>query len=323
MKHTHQSFSVDPSILDEAAGWLVKFQSGEVDENDRLAFERWRTRSAAHIAAWQQAESVLNTFKLITPEIGHGTLAKLSNSDRRHITKILGLFIVAAPSAWLVSHYLPWVDWAADLRTATGEQRIINLVDGTHLVLNTASAVDINFSKDERQIKLLSGEIYVTTGRDPSVMYRPFIVQTPQGTIRALGTQFSVRRFDEYTRVVVSQGAVEIQPMHTQAMILQAGEQVDFWLDGIHSFQPADATSTLWTQGMFIAKNIRLVDLISELNRYRKGTIRCHPNVADMPVSGAFQLQDIDASLNLLEKTLPLRISGFGRYWVTIERHNN
>ncbi len=321
MKHSHQPLSIDPLILNETADWLVKFQSGEVDENERLVFERWRTQSAVHIAAWQQAESVMKAFKQITPEIGHGTLKRLSDPDRRHFNKILGMLVVAAPSAWLLWRCLPWVDWTADYHTATGEQKALHLIDGTHLVLNTASAVDIMFSQDVRQIMLHRGEIFVRTGRDPAVNYRPFIVQTPQGTVRALGTQFSVRRFDEYTRVAVSKGAVEIRPTHAQEMILHAGEQVDYRFDGTQSFQSVDTTSVSWLQGMFIAKNIRLADLISELTRYRSGIIRCHPDVANMPVSGAFHLNDIDASLKLLEKTLPLRISSFSRYWITIDRY--
>jgi ferric-dicitrate binding protein FerR (iron transport regulator) len=76
-----------------------------------------------------------------------------------------------------------WEEWLADLRTATGEQKSF----GTRLVLNTASAVDVAFSSNERLVKLVAGEILITTGRDPSPDFRPFILQTRQGNVRALG----------------------------------------------------------------------------------------------------------------------------------------
>lgn len=311
--------AVDPKIRKQAADWIVKFQSGEMNENDRLAFEHWRTQSAAHRAVWQQIESVLDTFKQVTPEIGHNTLRRAGQFDRRRMIKTLGLVVIAGPTGWLTWRYLPWESWAADIRTATGEQKSIDLADGTHLVLNTDSAVNIIMNAAERRIQLQRGEIFVTTGQDPVAAYRPFIVQTPHGTVRALGTQFSVRRFNEFTRVAVFQDAVEIRPVRAQAVTLQAGEQTDYHIDSTRLLQPVEIAAASWTQGMFIARRMRLADLVGELSRYRSGVIRCHPDVADMPVSGAFPLLDTDASLALLEKTLPLRIGSISRYWVTIE----
>ena len=312
---------IDPSIRGEAADWLVKFQSGDASEEDRLDFERWRNQSSVHAAAWQHIESILNTFRQIPPEIGHDALKRLGKPDRRRMLKTLGLLIMAIPSAWLAWNFLPWQGWTADLRTASGEQKTIGLADGTRLVLNTASAVDVIFDADQRRLKLHAGEILVTTGHDPSYAHLPFIVETPQGTVHAMGTQFSVRRFDKRTRVVVFQDAVEIRPAEASAMTLHAGEQVDYRVDGTQSFQPANAMSALWVQGMFVANSIPLVDLVDELGRYRDGILRCHPDVANVLVSGVFPIKDIDASLTLLEKTMPLRIRRFTQYWITVEQY--
>ena len=41
----------DRALLEEAAGWLVRFQSEALSASDHAAFERWRGRSAAHAAA--------------------------------------------------------------------------------------------------------------------------------------------------------------------------------------------------------------------------------------------------------------------------------
>jgi len=54
------------------------------------------------------------------------------------------------------------------------------------------------------------------------------------------------------------------------------------------------------------------------LARYRRGVLRCDPAVADLRVSGAFPLADIDGSLRLLEKTLPVRISHVTPFWTTV-----
>lgn len=59
MKYSNQSFSIDATVLNVNADWLVKFQAGEAGEDDQLA---WRNQSPAHSAAWQHIQSLLNTF---------------------------------------------------------------------------------------------------------------------------------------------------------------------------------------------------------------------------------------------------------------------
>ncbi|HAP26387.1 MAG TPA: iron dicitrate transport regulator FecR, partial [Achromobacter sp.] len=48
--------AIDPAILKEAAGWLVRLQSETLSAADRAALAHWRARSADHEAAWQRAE---------------------------------------------------------------------------------------------------------------------------------------------------------------------------------------------------------------------------------------------------------------------------
>ncbi|RBL86835.1 iron dicitrate transport regulator FecR, partial [Streptomyces cavourensis] len=52
----------DRALLEEAAGWLVRFQSEALSASDHAAFERWRGRSPAHAAAWARAQDMLRSF---------------------------------------------------------------------------------------------------------------------------------------------------------------------------------------------------------------------------------------------------------------------
>lgn len=316
----HSSGSdIDPAILLEAADWLVLLQSGEATERDRLALAHWRERSPAHEAAWRRAENMLDTFHQVPPKLGHDTFSYLGNPGRRQMLR-LGLLALAMPATWLTWRHSPWQEWMADLRTATGEQKLIDLADGTHLVLNTASAVDIAFTTTERRLVLLAGEILVTTGHDPSPTPRPFIVQTAHGSLRALGTRFTVRRFDDSTQVAVFEGAVEIHPaVSIQTTTLHAGEQTTFTGFDMQPVQPMEASTALWEHGMLLARGMHLGELVTELNRYHRGVLRCDPSVANLVVSGAFPVTDIPASLALLETTLPVRISRATSWWITVQ----
>ena len=70
---------------------------------------------------------------------------------------------------------------------------------------------------------------------------------------------------------------------------------------------------------MLIADRMPMSQFVAELGRYRRGTLRCDPAVARLPVSGAFPLADTDATLSLLEQTRPVKMRYFTRYWVDVE----
>ncbi|MDP3653387.1 MAG: FecR domain-containing protein [Rhodoferax sp.] len=310
---------VDPRLLGEAADWLMRLQSGKNTAEHRRAIEQWRTQSAAHAAAWQRAETVLTTFGQVPTRIGRETLNGLRSPGRRRVVHALGLCALGAPVAWLAWQHQSGGSWGADLRTAKGEQRTLALADGTLLVLNTDSAVDVLFSVDTRRLRLLRGEILVTTARDPAAQARPFVVETAEGSIRPIGTRFSVRQFEGETHAAVFEGAVEIHTARGREHLLHAGEQSRFQTHQIGAATPVESSAALWEHGMLAARDMPLAALIAELARYRPGVLRCHPDVAHLRVSGAFPLRDTDASLELLRLTRPLALRRMTVYWVSVE----
>lgn len=315
-----RSSAIDPTILNQAADWLVLLQSGEATEQDLTKLSQWRQQSAAHEAAWRRAESVLSSFRQVPAQVGQDTLARLPRHNRR---KLLGLLAIAAPTGWLLWHYRHGLQ-RADYQTATGEQQTIELADGSQLVLNTRTRVDIAFTQTQRTITLLAGEIMLTTGKDAArpagQSPRPLMVRTEHGSLQPIGTRFAVRHFDNYTQVSVLEGAVQARPAQSsQTTTVPAGQQLRFTTTELHTPQAADATSSLWTNGMLLAQDMRLGDLIAELARYQRGLLRCDPEVAQLLVSGSFPVNDIAASLRVLEKSLPVRIARPAPYWITVK----
>ncbi|MCU9949145.1 FecR domain-containing protein [Pseudomonas sp. PDM13] len=313
---------IDPQILGEAADWLVQLHSGSATEDDHRAIQLWRNRSPQHAQAWARAESILGDFRNLPGSLALQTLdnAKRKGIGRRQAIARLGMLLLAAPVAWAAWRQLPWQDWSADLRTATGEQKDLHLPDGTRLLLNTASALDVAFDATSRRLRLFSGEVLITTAKDPSPTPRPFLVETPQGIAQALGTRFSLRLDGERCRVAVMEGAVRVSNSgRSDSQVIEAGRQAAFDREHVLPSTALDPAATAWETGMLLAQDMRLADLVDELGRYRPGVLRCHPRIADIRVSGAFPLRDTDASLRLLQDTLPIALSSLTRYWVTLE----
>ncbi|MFL9610511.1 FecR domain-containing protein [Methylobacillus sp. Pita2] len=304
----------------QAAEWFVLIDSGEATPQELVAFEQWRGADPAHEQAWQQAQRISGLASNLPQQTG-STLRRKTRLDRRKAIKQLAILIAAVPAGWLGWRTGEQQGWLADYRTAAGEQRRIVLADGTVIQLNTATRVDIDYNAASRTVHLRGGEILITTAPDPDAQRngkpRPFIVQTAYGRVQPLGTRFVVRHIDDHVFVAVQEGAVQISN-GARTDILHANEETRFDADAIDQPQALSPRELNWTRGVISADETRLGDFIAELARYRPGILRCDPAVADIRVTGAYQLQDTDAILLNLAKVFPVKLEYRTRYWVTV-----
>ena len=310
-----EASTIDAGIAEEAAQWLLRIQEGTLDRRDEAAFETWRTSSPMHIRAWQRAEQLLAVSGTAPAGLSRDAILRLRALSRRKALGALTLLLVGTPLVWRTAQMLP--EWSADLRTA-GTRRSLTLPDGSRLVLNVNTAADVHFSPTERRLRLHAGEMLVTTRPDGASPARPFLVQTDQGLVRALGTRFSVRQLDDATQVAVFEDAVEINTRSVPTYRLQAGRQAAFTAENIRSTSVVLPTAAAWENGLFVANRLTLEAFAAELARYRTGFVRCHPDVADLSISGTFSMDDTDRALVLVEKTLPVSIDRSIPYWVRI-----
>lgn len=310
---------IDPRISLQATQWLVALQADPVEPTTRQQWERWLGDHPDHQRAWAHLESVVGAIGHIPPALAHGALAPERRGRR---TALKGLLLVAAAGAtWETSRrYAP--QWYADHATGTGERSRIVLADGSVVVLNARSAMNVAFDSEARSLSLLSGDILVTTAAKSAgnVDTRPFYVTTRHGRMQALGTRFGVHRFENHTQLSVYDGTVRIQPAQAPdvSIVVRPGEQTRFDAHHIASPEPVDGDSPAWTRGALVAHNMPLAAFIEELSRYRHGYLRCAPDVAGVMISGVFQLADTDHVLAMLCGAYPLEIAGPSRYWLTV-----
>lgn len=154
---------------------------------------------------------------------------KSHNGAVRRMRKLGGglasVMLACGLALFMGNRFMPVDYWLADQRTATGEQRTVRLADNTLIQLNTHSAIDVRFDATQRRVILQDGEIFIETGshEDP----RPFIVETRDGRMRALGTRFLVRREDEGTLLGVLESAVAAHAQNDdREQILREGQQM-------------------------------------------------------------------------------------------------
>lgn len=310
--------------LKAATEWYARLNADNVSEAERRDFQQWKQASIDNSAAWHRIESVAQQFDGIAPAIGKATLLrpgeKPMSPGRRRALKQLGVLAAASSIGWLGYRHQPWQTMLADYTTGTGEHRDIRLADATRVILNTDSAIDVVYSAQSRTVVLLKGEILIETGHGARSDI-PFILQTRQGRVRALGTRFSVRDHGSFSTVNVFEGSVAITPasQDTEQRRLHAGETATFGSNHVSAALPLPPGSDIWLKRIISATNMPLKDFIAELGRYHRGILRCDPVIAELEVSGAFPVQDTEAVLASLVRTYPVRIEARTRYWVTLK----
>ncbi|WP_246475076.1 FecR domain-containing protein [Pseudomonas folii] len=308
----------DRKVFEATASWYVQFQSEPMSQDDQIAWRRWLESDPAHKVAWEQMEQLQRSLGGLSPDLTRRVLS--APQQRRQVLKLLLAFAGTGYVGWNIQQHTSLKDMWADYRTPVGQRRHVELADGTHVELNTETAIDVSFDSQQRLIRLRDGEILIRTGKRGDT--RPFYVETRDGRVQALGTRFVVRQLEHGTRVGVLEDQVSIQPARslTSSILLKVGQGLDFDTERVSPTRIYPQTEAAWVDGQLVVLDARLGDVIKELARYRSGVMQCDEQAASLRVSGAFRLDATEAVLANLQTTLPIRVNYFTRYWVSVKR---
>lgn len=313
---------IDPQVRDIAIDWLVRTQSGLMSAPDLKALQCWREASDEHEQAWQRVASLTLSQQPDATLLRDATARRALESAgpdlqrRRQVLKRLLVLGAVGGVAWQGAGSTPVRAALATHRTGTGERHHWTLVDGSSLWLNTASAVNLEFTDQARRIQMIEGELALRVRAES----RALQLITPDAILQSREAHLQVRQDRQGTQVTVLEGQVQVQARARQASSsLDAGWQARVDRFGIGVPNRADLLVTqAWLRGILPANRLRLDTLVAELSRYRPGILRCHEQVSGLRLTGSFSLDDTDAALTLIARTLPVRIERMTRYWVSI-----
>ena len=320
------SMAAERSPASQAAiAWMVELRSGEAGASERAAFERWLAADPAHAQAWQrltgavgQAFADLPARKASAADaVGQAlALAAQRGARRRRLLRgALGVAGISLAAGWAGRETGLLPDWQADLRTATAERRRHRRADGSELLLDARSSVDLRFSAAERGVRLRQGQLIASV--QPGTA--PFVVHTAQGSVRALGTRFMVRQAQGRSLAVVLAHSVELATREgLQRHVLRAGEAA--WIDSA-GIAPLPALAWAegaadWQRGRLVAQDQPLAEVVEALRPYRRGLLQLSAEAARLRVSGSYPLDDTDACLQLLAETLPIAVRVYRGGWL-------
>lgn len=258
---------------------------------DRASALRGGDRARDTLAAGADAPPPV---ELGSSSSGSGDWAKAV--DRR---EFLGRAAFAASMVAGIAGLLAWRDRHEPIETALGEIRRVPLRDGSLAAINTASRISVNLKPEVRKIELAQGEAWFQVAKDRS---RPFVVEAGDVRVRAVGTAFSVRRYDNGADVRVTEGVVEVWNVAdpTQIRRVEAGAS-SFVANDAPPLTPivdgdGNDRALAWRSGQLVFDGDTLEAAAKEFNRYNAvQVVIADPSLAAEKLVGRFRTNEPDA----------------------------
>ncbi|MFB4392605.1 MULTISPECIES: FecR domain-containing protein [unclassified Pseudomonas] len=299
-------------VREQAAEWFARVQDAPGDAGLQARLRQWLDADPQHRREYE----VLGQLWCAAERVPRQRLEALCQTQPVHpLPRRRLLRQVLAASVAVAALGLGWSGWQyqrlnhhQQLSTALGERRQVELPDGSHLELNSATRLTVAFSAGQRQVQLEAGEAMFSVAHDSA---RPFVVGTAQGSVTVTGTRFDVRQDALQTRVAVEQGSVRVEGAAGSRAQLGAGQgsRIDAQGRVAEPYAVNAAAFTAWRQGKLVFDNATLAEVVAQVSRYRAQPLRVAPGkVANLRLSSTFSVDDTDALLRALPSILPVTV---------------
>ena len=318
------------------AQWFVmRLYSGDMTAADESALQAWLAEDPGHRNTY---EHLLHLRDLSGDLVNDKDIAALTHDalgtgtqtrfDRRWIAVAAAVFLVAV-TGFLARTFLVGADETQILETALGDQQTFALQDGSSVTLNSGSRILIDFDSLGRRILLDFGEIFLEVAKDPE---RTLTIRAGDHVVTALGTKFSVHLTGHRLEIAVAEGRVAVTddnirfPRQTEflarfeagSLILDAGSVARFEEhqqtvkeDSIEEVERLQS----WRSGRVRFEDQRLMEVISEVNRYSPVKVLIEDSaIADLRISAVLNLDRVEMTgqvellLSSLEDIHPIEV---------------
>ena len=334
-------------IEEAAAAWVIRLDQAGASDADRNAFAEWCDKSELHRAAAARASSAWSDMAALrafasSPE-------PQARPRRTPPTWMYGVAAAAASFLILaVAAGLLWTRLApsrVDVYGAPlGKQEVVTLDDGSTIQLNTASRIEVRYSPERRDVRLLQGEAYFEVAPNAS---RPFSVYAGDDVVKAVGTAFAVRLRGESTELTLTKGSVELatfNPPQGSVDLAQAprlarrplgviqaasGEAVRTVLVNDALTQPITVGQTqlnnqlAWRHGALAFSGEPLDEVLADVSRYADVDIEiADPRLKNLKIDGYFKTGDVHGVLEALQSSFGVNVEWLDQRHVRLKERS-
>jgi transmembrane sensor len=314
------SLSPSSSSAEETAAlWAARLDGSELSSADRAQLNAWLQADPSHrviLSSYCQFSADLEQPLTALVESGVLTLPPADVATKPSRWKwFAGSLLMAAAAAVVFAIWIAQpVTQVSGVSTAVAHRQSLTLADGTHVDLNADTRLEVALSRAERRVRLLSGEAYFAVHKDPS---RPFVIETPAGSVRVTGTTFDVRSDDAaHLNVLVVEGSVQVRPgdngtLTLPPVLLGAGDALTSSPAGVSVKSlpaPVLEDALAWRRGEIVFAGVPLREALAHFSRYHGWPITAADSCSELPLGGRFSLDDPKGFFAALEELFPVRV---------------
>lgn len=295
-----------------AEAWFAA-RRGPHDAGLEQAFQAWHA-DPANARDYAQCERL---WTLAGTAVSGLEISAGGPPRRHHLRRFAAVAVIVGLTGWLGVSV-----WSAPslqrFSTATGEQRVVRLDDGSEVTLNTRSTLEVRLGPARRELRLLQGEAYFEVAHDAG---RPFVVDTPLGSARAVGTRFNVLIDSGRVEVTTTEGKVLVRAPQSDGdgVMAVAGTLATLRAGvGRPELGPADLVRIdNWRARRVEFDRLPLADALREFSRYTDVPVRpADASVGSLPVSAVLKAGDLSALRATLRAALGLQMRLEEGVWV-------
>jgi transmembrane sensor len=304
----------DPALRDHAQYWVTRLVAQDIDESELNALEAWLAADPRHARAFERERALWQDLSVVSDAFADTRTSANSSISmlplrvaRRHLTRLAPMAIAAS---LLLAFFGPslLLKLRADYRTSTGEVQSVSLPDGTTAILDSNSAISLDFRNGQRVVHLLKGRAWFDVHHES----RPFAVEALGGTTLDIGTGFEVRREDDAVEVGVTQGTVQVNaPDGTRSEPLHTGRRVRYTASDLVELSSLEATEIAsWRKGELLIEDQPVDAAVAEVSRYRSASVWTLGDFSKLPrVSGLFLTDRPDEALETIARMRGLKVT--------------
>lgn len=306
----------DPAADERAALWAARLDGSALSAEDRAELDAWLAASPAHRALLSQYCQFSADLEQHLPALvasGAVSMPAIASPARRRLTSWralwVGGFLGAAAAIALSVHLSSPATESRNLATAVAQRQALTLSDGSRIELNAHTTLRVELGREERRVRLAQGQAFFAVAKDPA---RPFIVETPSGSVRVTGTSFDVRTESASPfEVTVVEGSVQVRSGAAAPVALGALDAFSITPAGaaLEALSPSTLADRLaWREGRVVFNDTPLHEALARFSRYHGRNLTAAPAVADLRIGGRFSLDDLEGFFTALEAIHPVQI---------------
>lgn len=298
----------------QAASWVEKLASGELDSLSKRRFSHWLDADPRHpvllqamVETWQdpaltKALSAYQPSAFKRWQLSFAKWPKFQLAGAAMVFSSALVMLLYLGNGSLFSSPAPY-----ELKTAQANSMQQALDDGSVVDIAPDSQLTVFFTADKRQVLQGQGAAYFAVAKDKQ---RPFEVRLDQASVVAVGTEFNIDRDPNLIDITVYEGAVQVQATAAgPSQLLKSGERIRIQQNKLSEVQKVDLQQLVdWRSGWIEIENETLAYLLHRLNRSALVPVSASAEVADLRVAGRFELANTQQTLSALTEAYGLTL---------------